>query len=265
MSKADKGKVEKKGRFTIIDLPSDEPSPLSSFRTGVLPMSPLRGTSSGGNRSFRHIDDDEEDIVAPELPRKTRVKQKGRFTIIDLDPNTPSPERGLRRGFRDDVTISEATSDVTQPPPSSVEPQRTANRPVATDVEEDAPNTTNPTNPPANASTSAPTKAPDFNSTHNPACCMFRSPLMHPQAPPCPPPCMVHFDPSSLCSLPSPASFVAVPVHQYRDHQDMLAALLQQNKDMRMLIQTLQAQQGRILQIAKGMSVEPTTPDDPHR
>ncbi|ETW07444.1 hypothetical protein H310_01958 [Aphanomyces invadans] len=273
LSKQEKGKVEKKGRFTIIDLPPDEPSPLTSFRTGLVPLSPQRGRSSGGNLRFG--EDDDDDSVARELARKTRVKQKGRFTIIDLDPNTPSPERGLRKGFRDDALIDDDGDDDLPPPPPALEPQRTGLRPVSVGDEEDkpirpssptpppAPSMDTPTvatsiptvNQPAAGTTFNPTIASDPDNIHNPACCVFRTPLMHSQAASSPPPCRLHFDPTTFSTLP-PASFVAVPVQQYRDHQDMLAALLEQNKDMHVLIQTLQAQQGKILQFVKDMAIE---------
>ncbi|KAG9413445.1 hypothetical protein AC1031_012664 [Aphanomyces cochlioides] len=231
----EKAKVEKKGRFTIIDLPPDEQSPSSSLEDG-LPQSPVEGRRDSVHDEFN------DDIES----RKPRIKQKGRFTIIDLDPNTPSPERGLRKGFRDDPV--ERTGDTT-----SISIPST---PVFADnLEKPLPL---PAQTPPRLKHSVSEGGPGTQEVHNPACCLHRSSFLYPQATPGPPPCTILFPqgaPARRPSISSPQQYthVAVPLQQYQSQQSLLAALVEQNREMRHLIDSLQSQQDQLLGLAQSL------------
>ncbi|KAF0692717.1 Aste57867_16228 [Aphanomyces stellatus] len=263
----EKAKVQKKGRFTIIDLPPDEPSPSALFGSG-LPLSPDEGRARRASDPF--------DLDDPS--RTTRVKQKGRFTIIDLDPNTPSPERTLRKGFRDDTNVrpssfsAASTPDrprnATQKQPSAVSPPP----PPPPIPSPPPPPTTVPSKPPqSTAPLTAVTDATTSDAAlHHPTCCKHRSPLMRPRASSMPPPCTMLFPPhpSSDAAPPTsdaapstssgnhasrPHTHIAIPLHQYKQQQTLLAKLVQENQEMRGMIEILQGQQEQIMSFAMSL------------
>ncbi|OQS05792.1 hypothetical protein THRCLA_02114 [Thraustotheca clavata] len=207
MRSMDKGRVEKKGRFTIIDLPLDVTSP--SFHQSI------KRSPSGESTDDEVFDD----YKADKPHTKTRIKQKGRFTIIDYHPTTPSPESSARQVFED----------------LEDEP-----------VKETSVNTV--------ATAAAPSKVLNENSTqcdHVSTCCHFRTNLMHPSTSyESTPLCTLAFPTESTCDNQQ-CQYVVISHEQYQQQQNLLATLQQENKELQNITKILQEQQRQLFQLVK--------------
>ncbi|OQS01222.1 hypothetical protein ACHHYP_01777 [Achlya hypogyna] len=209
----EKGRVEKKGRFTIIDLPAETGSSASFHHDA--PLSPSIGSPADAKM-------DDAEVDAP--LKKTRIEQKGRFTIIDLHPTTPSPERTLHKVLElHDVADSK---DAWRPVKSSPSVVAVPARPP-------------PVRPPHMA--------------HAASCCHHRVAVVHPDS-------VVGTTP--LCTLalpvdpsapPVPASspVVVIPAQQYQQQQAQLATLQKENRELQSMMETLQDQQRQLFELIK--------------
>ncbi|KDO32327.1 hypothetical protein SPRG_02806 [Saprolegnia parasitica CBS 223.65] len=207
---AEKGRVEKKGRFTIIDLPSDVPSPSAAF---------------GHDTPTSSSNDDAFDADAP--LQKTRVKQKGRFTIIDLNPTTPSPERNAHKTFEDE---------------SDTVPEAKPRAPLSTPL----PLAIDPSLVPA---------------THAPSCCHHRASLVHNHPHTFSPLCTLPFPNESNSQVVLNSPVVVLPLAQYQQQLALLTTLQQENRELHTITATLQDQQRQLFELLRSFQkVSPPSP-----
>ncbi|EQC41768.1 hypothetical protein SDRG_00631 [Saprolegnia diclina VS20] len=205
----EKGRVEKKGRFTIIDLPSDVPSPSAAF---------------GHDTPTSLSNDDAFDADAP--LQKTRVKQKGRFTIIDLNPTTPSPERNAHKTFEDErEKVPEA------------KPRAPLSTPLTVD------------------------QSLARIGAHAHACCHHRASLVHNQANDIAPLCTLPFPTESNSQVIVNSPVVVLPLAQYQQQLALLSTLQQENRDLHTITATLQDQQRQLFELLR--SFQKASPPSP--